>query len=981
VVREEAAAQRLSGPAASVWAKSSRNDLSWLPLWRHLDDSAAVAGRLWDLWLPAATRQLIAAALPDGDADGRRLAVWLAGVHDIGKATPAFAVQVHSLAGRMRDQGLAVPYRMPAQDRSMARHAAAGQLLLERWLAHVHGWSRRQARPFTIVVGGHHGVPPAGVELDQADDRPHLLGLGEDQGPWQSVQRELLDRAATRWGAADRLPHWGGVALPQPAQVLLTGLVIVADWIASNEDLFSYDSERLHAPSRLADAWDELDLPTPWHAVPARGTPAELFAGRFTLPPGATPRPVQVAAVEVARSMPAAGLLVIEAPMGEGKTEAALAAVEHLAARCGAGGCFVALPTRATSDAMFTRVRDWLARVPDADRDAGALALTLAHGKARFNEDFVALMRRGYSSQIEVDVSAGRKDAPDRRRDLAAHRWLTGRKKAMLSSFVVGTIDQLLFGALKSRHLALRHLALAGKVVIIDEAHAYDIYMGQYLDRALEWLAAYRVPTIVLSATLPARRRKEMIQAYDRGRGVAPAPLRRPSWRDRTATAPLPDPYAVLDGDIGYPVLTASGVDGTPVLKLARPSGRETSVTLTRVADDLDTLASLLRADLVDGCCALVVRNTVRRVQETAAHLRAALAGSGTEISVAHSRFLAPDRADKDRWLRNTFGPPELLAVVGGTRPSRHVVVASQVAEQSLDIDFDLLVTDLAPVDLVLQRAGRLHRHPRGVDQSGRPERLRRARCVITGVDWSTSPPEPVVGSVLVYGRYPLLRSLAVLDPYLDGDRMLRLPADIAPLVQDAYGEVAVGPAAWQDAITTARAEHHAMQQKKERRAQTFRLGATGPAGEPILGWLEGGVGDVDDDPRLEGRRQVRDTAAESIEVLVLVRRVDGALITPPWLRRGGGREVPTEHQPPGDLARVVATCTLGLPIQLCRIETIEELEQRSYFPAWQGSPWLGGELVLVLEERGEVELDGHHLRYDPQDGLVVTRLDSRAAP
>jgi CRISPR-associated endonuclease/helicase Cas3 len=747
----ESAAHRLSGPAASVWAKSSRNDPAWLPLWRHLDDSAAVAGRLWDLWLPAATRRLIAAALPDGEADGRRLAAWLAGVHDIGKATPAFAVQVRSLAERMRELGLAMPYAMPAKDRSMARHAATGQLLLERWLADVHGWSRWQARPFAIVVGGHHGVPPADVELDQASDRPHLLGLSDDQKPWQVVQRELLDRAAIRWGVADRLPHWGGVALPQPAQVLLTGLVIVADWIASNEDLFSYDPERLHTPSRLADAWDELDLPTPWHAIPATGTPAELFAGRFTLPAGATPRPVQKAAVEVARGMPGAGLLVIEAPMGEGKTEAALAAVEHLAARCEAGGCFVALPTRATSDAMFTRVRDWLARVPDADRDAGALALTLAHGKARFNDDFVALMRRGYSSGVEMD-------APDGRRDLAAHRWLTGRKKAMLSSFVVGTIDQLLFAALKSRHLALRHLGLAGKVVIIDEAHAYDVYMGQYLDRALEWLAAYRVPTVVLSATLPARRRKEMIQAYDRGRGVAPAQPRRPSWRDRTGAAPPPDPYAALDGDIGYPVLTASGVDGTPVVRVAQPSGRETTVTLSRADDDLTALASLLRAQLADGGCALVIRNTVRRVQESASHLRAALAGSGIEVSVAHSRFLAPDRADKDRWLRDTFGLPERLTI-GGTRPDRNVVVASQVAEQSLDIDFDLLVTDLAQVDLVLQRAGRLHRHPRGVDQSERPERLRRAWCVVTGADWSTGPPEPVPGSVRVYGReFPRVR-------------------------------------------------------------------------------------------------------------------------------------------------------------------------------------------------------------------------------
>jgi CRISPR-associated endonuclease/helicase Cas3 len=444
------------------------------------------------------------------------------------------------------------------------------------------------------------------------------------------------------------------------------------------------------------------------------------------------------------------------------------------------------------------------------------------------------------------------------------------------------------------------------------------------------------------------------------------------------ASAPPRDRYQALDGDIGYPVLCASGVEGRPVVRVAPPSGRVTSVRLSRLADDPANVATLLRDQLADGGCALVVRNTVRRVQEMAAHLRTALAGDGIQVTVAHSRFLAPDRADKDRWLRDSFGPPEQVAQAGGTRPDRHVVVASQVAEQSLDIDFDLLVTDLAPVDLVLQRAGRLHRHQRGVDQSERPARLRRARCLITGVDWSANPPEPVTGSVRVYHRYPLLRSLAALDPHLSGSRTLRLPGDIAPIVQSAYGNEAMGPGSWQDAMAAAREEHQTRQARAAGKAATFRLAAAAPAGQAIIGWLDDGVGDVDDDPRLEGRRQVRDTPTESVEVLVLVRRADGVLITSPWLRRDGGREVPTEQPPPNDVARAVATCTLGLPAQLCRIETIEELEHRNAFPAWQLSPWLAGELVLVLDERGVAEVDGHHLYYDRWDGLVVTRLDNR---
>ena len=318
-----------------------------------------------------------------------------------------------------------------------------------------------------------------------------------------------------------------------------------------------------------------------------------LFRNRFRLTPEQQPYPVQAAAVQIALGMADPGLMIIEAPMGEGKTEAALAAAEILAATTGAGGCFLALPTRATSDAAFPRMLNWLERVPDADRERGALAVGLAHGKARFHTDFQDLMKVGRSVGIELD-------GEPQTRELAAHRWLSGRKKALLSSFVVGTIDQLLFAALKSRHLALRHLGLAGKVVIIDEAHAYDVYMSQYLDRALEWLAAYRVPTIVLSATLPGRRRKEMLRrtsgAPARTSGQTPAVLedrglRRPHpgatrsvrpRRERTRLSGhhrdhrLRTAVAHGDGTIRPP---RGGESGTPGRRPADPGGAATHRT------------------------------------------------------------------------------------------------------------------------------------------------------------------------------------------------------------------------------------------------------------------------------------------------------------------------------------------------------------------------------------------------------------------
>lgn len=335
-----------------------------------MEDAAAVAGLLWDEWLPASVRKLIGEPLPGGAEDARRLAVWLAGVHDIGKATPAFACQVEQLAQRMREQGLAMPsLKTMGEDRKAAPHGLAGQLLLDEWLQRTHAWKPRQTGQFTVVVGGHHGVPPEHGQIAELYNREELLRTpGAGRESWRSVQYELLNACAERFGVADRLGAWAGLRLPQTVQALLTAVVIVADWIASNPDLFGYFPEAAgRSPQeRLAAAWRGLDLPKPWRAAEPGADADELIAARFRLPEGAEARPVQRAAVELAREMSVPGLMVIEALMGEGKTEAALAATEILAARSGAGGVYVALPTMATGNAMFAPAAAGVERGDDA---------------------------------------------------------------------------------------------------------------------------------------------------------------------------------------------------------------------------------------------------------------------------------------------------------------------------------------------------------------------------------------------------------------------------------------------------------------------------------------------------------------------------------------------------------------------------------------------------------------------------------------
>ncbi|MEV8634876.1 CRISPR-associated helicase Cas3' [Streptosporangium sp. NPDC051023] len=952
----------LSKAARAVWAKHDRETGDWLPLWRHMADSGAVAGLLWDRWLPAQVRRLIAEALPEGEDDARRLAVWLATTHDIGKVTPAFACQVESLADVMREAGLEMPSRERMTDRKLAPHGLAGLVLLREWLIERYSWAKSSTLPFGIVAGGHHGIPPTSSDIKELADRSELLRTSGREELWRSVQWEILDRCAQVCEVEDRLAVWREVRLPQPAQVLLTGLVIVADWIASNSDLFPYfpEATRQGDEERVEAAWRGLDLPEPWRATEPEGEAADLFASRFRLPDGARIRPVQERAVRLAREMDVPGLMVIEAPMGEGKTEVALAVAEVFGARSGAGGCFVALPTMATGSAMFPRMLDWLCRLPAEGFGDGPRSVLLAHSKAALNDAYAELMRAGRRGMRGIE-----QDGDERRRgahptELVAHRWLRGSKKGMLASFVTGTIDQLLFMGLKSRHLALRHLALAGKVVVIDEAHAYDAYMNSYLDRVLSWLGAYRVPVVVLSATLPAARRRELAEAYA---GVTEGG----------------EGFAKLEAAEGYPLLTMVQPGGEPVCEAVQASGRKTDVWLEGLGDGLEELGDRLADELAEGGCALVVRNTVGRVLEAAAYLRERFGEK--DVTVAHAQFLDLDRAAKDADLLDRFGPPERSA---GCRPTgRHIVVASQVAEQSLDIDFDLLVSDICPIDLLLQRMGRLHRHSRGEGQSDRPEPLRMARCLLTGADWETTPVEPVSGSRTVYGAHVLLRSAAVLEPYLAGTaktgHVVRLPQDISPLVQKVYGSEQVGPDTWQEAMTRACEDHDLRRKEQHRKAQDFQIGEVGRAGRSLLGWVEAGVGDADESPG--GRAQVRD-GVDSLEVLVVQRLADGSLVTVPWLSEGrGGLELPVDTAPEPRLARVVASCGLRLPYHFSFPGTIDqairELEAE-YVPAWQSkeSPWLAGELILVLDEECRTRLAGYGLHYTPDDGLKVSRAE-----
>lgn len=926
----------LSPEALSLWAKKGRDgSLTWLPLVIHMADSAGVAGKLWDAWLPDTAKRLIASHLR-GEAVAllapqelmhvaRQFFTLLCAVHDLGKAIQIFqSIQSRNLPSQLDaellDKQIMAGLPMPPdgakhnEDKKELPHALATLQLLLRAGCH---------KSVCAVLGAHHGMPATTQMVNDStwEKMPDAFHFGKrGKADWQRVQQEVLDYALS-------LAGFGNIGeLPEPdkeAQVLLSGLVITADWVASNEAYFPYIGlheawhHLLHAEAqkaRLEKAWEALKLPTPWNPNPPMDTDA-LYTQRFA-PKDADfhPYPIQQLAAQIAQATLQPGIMLIEAMMGQGKTEAALAAAELMAQSCGCSGLFFALPTQATSNGIYPRVADWAVRLDGKDRHS----IRLAHGKAQFNQAYRGLMEG--SSNVGVDE----------KQPLIVHTWFEGHKKALLADFVVGTIDQLLMAALRQKHVMLKHLGLAGKVVIIDEVHAYDVYMSRYLMRALEWLGAYGVPVIVLSATLPAAKRQELIDAYLAGRGSRAAG--DSSWRQSRA----------------YPLITWT--DGDQVHSqgiVQQDSQRE--VLLHGIASE--ALVDHLQGLLVQGGCIGIIMNTVRAAQALAGQLQQRFPEDGT-VELLHAAFLAPDRAEKERLLLEELGKPGPET----KRPKLRIIVGTQVLEQSLDIDFDLLVTQLCPMDLLLQRIGRLHRHDRP-----RPDAFRQARCLILDLDEEGFDP----GSRAVYGSYALMRTKALLPA------SLRLPSDIPELVQDAYDDQIL-PDPLPEGYREARAEWLERTARSEGRAQTYLL--TGPSSRRKLGlesWLEMGT----DCSELCGEAAVRD-GGDSIEVLLLQQR-QCAIHFVPW--QEDGRIIPHDQRLEPELARLVACQQIRLPKELCSKwnieETIGQLEaQTRILKLWQDSPWLKGQLILLLDESLSACLNGYRISYNRATGLTHSR-------
>ncbi|MEM8604890.1 MAG: CRISPR-associated helicase Cas3', partial [Cyanobacteria bacterium P01_H01_bin.121] len=731
------------------WAKTGKADVEdgqprYHPVICHLADTAAVAMEIVRSHLSPIAVQRLCDGFGLSKESTIRFCGFMAGSHDLGKVSPAFQFQVNDVGRALVGNTLYdCWYQLPQIRRKnktphgLVTAATVPEFLLEAGVGDglTKRHAKRLAKKLATIVGGHHGFFPSSDDIKNLDSalagtdersiwRQHSLGIFEQLKGFVELTVEDLPNQCDN-----------------AAAMLLAGLTTVSDWLASNPDEesgFPYANDEpfneytvdLHEKAKRALAkqgWTHHKDGDPL-------TFTELFGFE-------NPRDLQSAAIALSKELQPPCLVMVEASMGEGKTEAALYLADYLQHQTSAGGFYIGLPTQATSNAMFQRVQEFLGKRYEQD----VINLTLSHSAAALKEEYqqtICRLEQVYDSEGKV----------------VASEWHAARKRSLLSPYGVGTIDQGLMGVVRSRHQFVRLFGLAGRTVILDEIHAYDLYTGTLLERFLEWLALLGSPVIALSATLPKGTREGLLEAYAKG--------------SQNPDDPVPELPETL-----YPRITAlaNGAVATKSFPASEHVCRDLVIRWVNGNDQDKEWIEALKTQLEHGGCAAVICSTVGRAQTVYERLRSYFTPT-EELGLFHGRFLFADREDIEQDCLNKFGKK-------GSRPERYVLVATQVIEQSLDVDFDLMISDLAPIDLLLQRSGRLHRH--GGRQ--RPQALEQTALWIVGPTIDSQGKAQFGESGYIYDRHILLRSWLALRDCNPDKRKVKLPRETDSLIEAVY--------------------------------------------------------------------------------------------------------------------------------------------------------------------------------------------------
>lgn len=745
------------------WAKTNREKIEGLPddwthpLWAHLIDVGSAAQVLWDNFLPLSLKQNMADGIGMSlEEAGRFLSIWI-GLHDLGKGIPNFQGMHEPSKERLEKAGLHFHERP-----NRLHHGHASIAICYRWL-------REKQLPFDTLldaaaacVGIHHGKL-CQIECWEsvAQDKNTNAVLGNDN--WKQAQLNLAEAVCTAWGATwPNLSQFKGIGTtksPWPDWLMaFAGWATLADWLGSMQKC--YDTSVQATDDLGAYISKSRDGAKKAYQTAGLNQQAALRDLPFTEHFGFEPRPLQQIACDLPLQTDTPNLVIVEGPTGEGKTESAF----YLTARLG-GGVYVAMPSQATSDGLFPRLKHFITGNPEKSLRAAhtgeTAALRLVHGNDLLHDDALSLLAVEKSTAFVDDPMTSDTTVTDTQAKSRVLSWFLPKKRALLVPYGVGTVDQLFLGVLYARHFFLRLFALTGKTVVFDEVHAYDTYMNTLFCHLISWLRALDVNVVVLSATLPGKTRSDMLKAWGTSE---PTPV--------GALAP-------------YPVAWHAAGSQVQAYPFSPTEGREQVLTFHWCADDTGTIAEQARKLLQKGATVIVICNKVKRAQEVFDQLADQLPAE--DRMLLHSQMPQAWRKQREK---------DALARFGKDRPTRPgLLVGTQVIEQSLDLDADAMITDLAPVDLLLQRAGRLHRHDRTNRPTGFDQPILYIACTDAPVDALPDVKE-ISGSGYIYGEALLWKTRAVLQRWGGWD--LPVGNDTMPgyrtLVEAVYNDLLTPP-------------------------------------------------------------------------------------------------------------------------------------------------------------------------------------------
>lgn len=637
-----------------------------------------------------------------------RLPVWLrqslfsegseliAAIHDIGKVSPVFQEKIHHVVG---DKFGTTNYGL--EEKYIGYHSGISQATVEKLCS----------KYISEIIGRHHGYTPSCVHSCDAEVYGGLS--------WQQERVKLIkvlkDDLKVDWPVISSVLH----------SDVLAGLTTVADWIGSGQlfDKVCHKSLTNYVPEAL----DRAGFVSP---IIRKGlTFEDIFAY--------SPYDTQSQFME---SIKTQGSYVLEAPMGSGKTEAALYVAYKILEKGDATGIYFALPTQLTSDKIYERMNlflggDWQKNTQGIlDKSDPHRSSLLLHSSAWLR-----------------DTEFGDEGAPGR-------SWFNSAKRGLLAPFAVGTIDQALMAVMNVKHGFVRAFGLAGKVVILDEVHSYDNYTGTILKELVSALRGLQCTVIVLSATLTDNHRRLIIAG---------------SQFNKSKVKKKASPYPLIST---YP-------KGGRLCELKTKKIEKSKVKIHISSDDNAAVEEVLKR-AQHGEQILWIENTVNDAQRRYSLLAARAKESEVECGLLHSRFLKIDRQkNEDKWVKLFGKAGKNLRTQRG-----RILVGTQVLEQSLDIDADFMVTRLCPTDMVLQRLGRLWRH-RANDGIRPKKAICEAWILAPCLKDAIQNKNSFGKSAMVYSPYILCRTLDVWQKVLKKSNFITLPDNIRSLLEATYKE------------------------------------------------------------------------------------------------------------------------------------------------------------------------------------------------